>query len=384
MRYFDQNARLKYNPIVPETSDRKDKMIKVAVGLSGGIDSSVSAYLLKKQGYAVHGVHLQCWDYKADGCSGEQDRADAVKVASRLEIPFTALNFEKEYKEKVISYFYNEYRNGRTPNPDVMCNKEIKFGLFLNWALEQGFDYVATGHYAAVRESQGVYTLMSGVDVKKDQSYFLYLLGQRELSRVLFPLGDMLKEDVRKVGEEIGLHNAKKKDSVGICFVGEVNIQDFIKREISENPGDVVDIAGEVIGKHIGISFYTIGQRHGFTLTKYFGVPMYVIAKDVSRNLLVVGDAPQANRRQFSVRDCHWISQIPQDSEFECFVRIRHLGELFRCKVYRIADYTCNVVLENDAFGVTPGQSAVLYSSDLPSFPSEPAPRYVLGGGVIA
>ena len=357
--------------------------MKVAVGLSGGVDSSVSAYLLKSQGFEVHGVHMQCWDYKADGCSGEQDRADAVKVAAKLEIPFTALNFEKEYRDKVISYFYTEYRNGRTPNPDVMCNKEIKFGLFLQWALDQGFDYVATGHYAEVSKCGDNFVLMSGVDSKKDQSYFLYLLGQKELAHVMFPLGGMCKEDVRKIGMQIGLHNAKKKDSVGICFVGEVDVREFIKREISENHGDVVDVNGEVIGKHIGVSFYTHGQRHGFTLTKYFGVPMYVIAKDVERNWLVVGDAPQANSKEFSVRGCHWINHRPEANEFECFVRIRHLGELFRCKVNQTSEDICSVVLEDDAFGVTPGQSAVFYSTESSGFPTQDLPRYVLGGGTI-
>ncbi len=351
--------------------------LKVAVGLSGGVDSSVAAYLLKEQGYAVVGVHLQCWDYKADGCSGEEDRADAVKVAAKLGIKFVSLNFEKEYREKVIDYFYKEYASGRTPNPDVMCNKEIKFGMFLNWALQERFDFVATGHYARVANNNGTYQLLMGIDEKKDQSYFLYLLTQPQLEHTLFPLGEMKKTEVRELAEKVGFHTSHKKDSVGICFVGEVDIKDFLKKRIKEVQGDVVNIEGEVIGKHCGVSFYTIGQRHGFTVDKYSGLPMYVIGKDAAKNELTVGYSKDGNVEKFNVVEIHWQQDVKhhygKPEGLLCSVRIRHLGELYEGKlVLNESGLSGEVVLKDKIFGVAPGQSAVFYSKDL-----------LLGGGVI-
>jgi tRNA-specific 2-thiouridylase len=218
---------------------------KVAVGLSGGVDSSVSAHLLLQAGYDVVGVHMKCWDSKGDGCTADQDRADAVEVASKLGIEFRALDYVKEYNERVISYFYAEYEAGRTPNPDVMCNKEIKFGLFFDWAMQNGFDFVATGHYAQVRQNAGgVYELLRGVDDSKDQSYFLYLLDQERLSKVLFPVGHLPKKEVRLLAEALGLKTAAKPDSVGICFVGEVDIKEFLKKHIAAKVGVVRTLNG--------------------------------------------------------------------------------------------------------------------------------------------
>src|SRR3990167_4435187 len=221
---------------------------KVAVGLSGGVDSSVSAYLLKKQGYEVTGVYMQCWDSKADGCRAEEDRADAVKVASRIEIPFLTLDFRAEYKQKVIEYFYKSYEEGLTPNPDILCNKEIKFGLFMDWAIKEGFDFVATGHYARIKNN----TLMRGVDNTKDQSYFLYLLNKEQLKKIIFPLGEMRKIEVRKIAKKVGLQNFNKPDSMGICFIGEVDIKEQLKKIIFPL-GEMRKIEVRKIAKKVGL-----------------------------------------------------------------------------------------------------------------------------------
>lgn len=359
------------------TSTTKKENIKVAVGLSGGVDSSVAAYLLKKEGYDVVGVHLQCWDYKADGCSGKQDRTDAVKVAAKLGIKFVALNFEQQYKEKVINHFFEEYKAGRTPNPDVMCNKEIKFGLFLDWAIENGFDYVATGHYARVVHEKGSNKLLMGVDTKKDQSYFLYLVTQAQLGKVFFPLGNLKKTKVRSIAEEAGFHTATKKDSVGICFIGDIDVKEFLKERIKEEKGDVLDINGEVIGEHDGVPFYTIGQRHGFRVNKYHGLPMYVIKKDARENTITVGFAKDGNVDSFEVSELHWQQKIDDfvssENVVECSVRIRHLGELYPASLMlNKGNKTGTVNLKDSIFGVAPGQSAVFYKEDL-----------LLGGGVI-
>ncbi len=350
--------------------DIKDiKKLRVAVGLSGGVDSSVAAYLLKEIGYEVCGVHMICWDEKTAGCTADQDRKDAARVAAYLGISFEALNFVKEYKDKVIDYFYSEYKAGRTPNPDVMCNKEIKFGMFLNWAVKNGFDYIATGHYARVRGS----SLLKGVDDTKDQSYFLYRLGSEQLKRTIFPLGEMYKKDVRKLAEKIGLHNSNKPDSVGICFVGEVDIKKFLQREIKIRKGNVMDKEGNIIGKHDGMEFYTIGQRHGYTLNKYLGLPTYVIAKNPERNEIVVGFVEDVNKNEFEVDDLSFVEKKPEFA-FGCVVRVRHLGEFYNASVTFLDDKKSKVkvLCENPVFGVAPGQSAVFYDGDI-----------VIGGGTI-
>lgn len=358
-----------YNtPVVPNITVKK----KVAVGLSGGVDSSVSAYLLKEAGYDVTGVHMVCWDSKMPGCTADKDRADAVAIASQLNIPFEALDFVEAYRTKVIDYFYSEYKKGRTPNPDVMCNKEIKFGLFLEWAMAHGFDYVATGHYARIlRSPSGSSKLLKGIDPTKDQSYFLYLMDQNKLSKTLFPVGDMPKKSVREIAQKAGLVTAKKPDSVGICFIGEVNIKDFLKERIQSVPGNVVDIAGEVIGSHEGVWFYTIGQRHGFTVSKYVGLPLYVIGKNVEKNELIVGIARDVKRSAFDVSGLHWINDSVKD-EFTCDVRVRHLGDLYKATFTLVSKDTATVKVSNPIFGVAPGQSAVFYDGD-----------ELLGGGII-
>lgn len=353
------------------SNSQTEKPKKVAVGMSGGVDSSVAAHLLVQQGYDVTGVFMQCWDEKADGCRADEDRKDAVEVASKLGIKFETLDFKKEYKARVISYFYDEYKAGRTPNPDVMCNKEIKFGLFMEWALEEEFDYVATGHYARVEKEDNEYKLLKGVDSSKDQSYFLYLLGQEQLKRTLFPLGELKKTEIRKLAKEVGLHTYSKPDSVGICFIGEVDIKDFLKKEISPKEGKVVNSKGEVLGRHEGVWYYTIGQRHGFTLDKYVGLPLYVIDKNVSENKLVVGFSQEVNRGEFNVGELSWVRGSAPKFPLRCDVRIRHLGELHTCTM--IDEGTVLMVsLKEETFGIAPGQSAVFYVGD-----------ELLGGGII-
>jgi tRNA-uridine 2-sulfurtransferase len=361
----------KDNPSKTSAKDRASGPLKVAVGLSGGVDSSVAAYLLKDQGYDVTGVYMQCWEEKADGCKADEDRADAVAVASKLGIKIEHLNFIKPYKDKVIEYFYREYEAGRTPNPDVICNRDIKFGLFMEWAEEKGFDMVATGHYARIEHVKGKYRLLRGVDESKDQSYFLYLLGQEHLAKTLFPLGGMLKNDVRELAKKVGIPTYDKPDSVGICFIGEVDIVDFLKKRLKEVPGEVVNRKGEVLGSHKGVHFYTIGQRRGFEIVKYVGLPLYVVDKDVKNNRLIVGFADEVNKAEFGVSDLHWIAGDPGAS-FGAEVRVRHLGDLYPASVEIEGESEALVTLDTPVFGVAPGQSAVFYQGE-----------EVLGGGVI-
>jgi tRNA-specific 2-thiouridylase len=350
-----------------------DRKLKVAVGLSGGVDSSVSAYLLQQAGYDVTGVHMMCWDSKIDGCTADKDRADAVSVAAKLNIKFEPLNFVDQYKARVIDYFYSEYEKGRTPNPDVMCNKEIKFGLFLDWAINNGFDYIATGHYARVSgpDAGGVYSLLKGVDETKDQSYFLYLLDQQKLSKVLFPVGNMQKTEVRKTAKQAELPVFNKPDSMGICFVGEVDIKSFLKTRIKEKKGDVVNSSGDVLGTHNGVWFYTIGQRHGFTIDKYVGMPLYVIGKDVEKNHLVVGFAKEAQQTLFKVEEPHWIGAnlLDNSSALNCEVRVRHLGQLYKATLNR----DLLVATQIPVTGIASGQCAVFYQGDK-----------LVGGAIIA
>lgn len=354
------------------TLDVKNNHIKkkVAVGLSGGVDSSVAALLLKKQGYDVTGVYIKCWGIKEDGCSADEDKAYALQTAIKLGIKFETLDFQKEYKKKVIDYFYDEYSKGRTPNPDIICNKEIKFGLFFDWAMGKGFDFVATGHYARVSVE---YELLKGVDSSKDQSYFLYLLDKKHLQKTLFPVGGLKKTQVRKLAKENILPAAERPDSMGICFIGEVNIREFLEKRIEHKKGNVLDTSGNVIGSHDGVWFFTIGQRHGFKLTKYSGAPMYVVDKNSEKNELIVGKEKETYRKEFFVEEIHWVGKetFGKAESFKCEVRIRHLGKLFEANVTGNSK-KLTVNLKKPAFGVAPGQSCVFYNGD-----------NVLGGGVI-
>lgn len=345
---------------------------KVAVGMSGGVDSSLSSALLVDQGYEVTGVFLECW--RAPGCRVDEDRRDAMDVAMHLKIPFKTLDLKKEYKKKVVDYFYKEYKAGRTPNPDVMCNREIKFGMFYEWALEEGFDAVATGHYVRIDE----WKLLRGVDKKKDQSYFLYQLRKEQLAHILFPLGKMKKSEVRDLAWEKGLITAEKPDSQGICFIGEVSTREFLKDlGMKEEKGKVMmrrEGAEYEVGEHVGAWFFTIGQRHGFEIkTKHpDSKPMYVVRKDVKTNTLTVGNREQLMKEELVAEDIHLIddqSSILNDREIQ--VRIRHGGALVSARLQSIND-RLRVKLEKPIFGIAPGQAVVFYDGDV-----------VLGGGII-
>ncbi|OGV95661.1 tRNA 2-thiouridine(34) synthase MnmA [Microgenomates group bacterium RBG_16_45_19] len=353
-----------------------NRTIKVAVGLSGGVDSAVAAALLQEQGYEVTGVFLLC--YRGPGCRTDEDRKEALDVALKLEIPFEVLDFRKEYQEKVLEYFKAEYEAGRTPNPDVVCNREIKFGLFYEWVLKKEFDYVATGHYACVRSTQDTrFELLIPKEKRKDQTYFLYQLREEQLRHILFPIGGMTKDEVRHKAKELKLPVAKKPDSQGICFVGEVGVKQFLQRMgVKEKRGEVANVSGKVVGEHKGVWFYTIGQRHGFEVKNVSPQtkPLYIFKKDLKKNILVVGTREACMRREFEVGEVylrHETRSTIQDLS-NVKVRIRHGGQLILAKIV-IRDSRLMVQLAKPVFGVAPGQSVVFYNREI-----------CLGGGVIS
>ena len=368
-------------------SHSKNSRPKVALGMSGGVDSSLCAHLLTEQGYDVTGVYLECW--RAPGCRTEEDRKDALKVALSLGLPFQVLDFKQTYRDKVVQYFFDEYKAGRTPNPDVLCNKEIKFGLFYDWAMQHGFEYVATGHYAQISELNGQKTLVVPADAHKDQTYFLYLMQPEQLNHTLFPLADLTKDEVRLQATKRHIHVSNKKDSVGICFIGDIDVSKFLEEELGENPGEVVDTHGNVIGSHRGLWFYTIGQRGGFhvnqttlvqhadgsEVTKHNIPPFYVIAKKPEQNRLVVGFGTETLQQAFEVLDPHWLvaeSDIPS----KLLVRIRHTGNLLKCSIIK-KEQQLSVQLAEPTKGIAEGQSAVFYLKI-------DTATHCLGGGVIS
>lgn len=278
--------------------------MKVFVGMSGGVDSSVTAAELKKQGHDVVGVFLKGWYPEGVTCTWKEDRQDAMRVAAHIGIPFTTLDLTANYKKFVIDYLISEYKVGRTPNPDVLCNKDIKFGAFLDWAKERGANKIATGHYAQAKEDKNIYRLLRGVDSKKDQSYFLYTLTQKELSHVLFPIGSVSeKAKIRAKARAMGLPVAEKRDSQGLCFIGHVDMEEFLSAHIKTHPGDVLDENGSVIGKHQGSVLYTLGQRHGFITDKNTDEALYVLAKDISQNTITVG--PKKSQAEHAPHTLH-------------------------------------------------------------------------------
>jgi len=350
--------------------------VKVAVGISGGVDSAVAAAVLKEQGYEVIGVHLYCYD-EGPYCTAPEDRASAVRVAGHLGIPLKVWDLRKEYKERVIRYFFDEYKAGRTPNPDVMCNREIKFGLFLERALRKlKVDYVATGHYARIEEDGEGFHLLAGADGKKDQSYFLYPLGQEQIEHILFPIGGMTKKGVRAKAAKLDLPNKSRPDSQGICFIGPVNVAKFLRENLPAKKGPVVTSEGRVIGEHDGVWFFTEGQRHGFRVEKP-GLPLYVVAKDVPKNVLVVGRGEESKVGEFTVEKLSFVNPDYRTSVLKdkIRVRIRHLGEMMaaRIKPPSSGAEALTVVLRRPVPGIAPGQSAVFYRG-----------AEVLGGGVIS
>ena len=360
---------------------------RVVVGLSGGVDSAVSAHLLKEQGYEVIGIFMKNWedDDNSEYCSSNIDFVDAASVADVLGIEIEHVNFAAEYKDRVFAEFLREYSAGRTPNPDILCNAEIKFKAFLDHAMRLGAEKIATGHYARVRlnEATGQHELLKGLDPLKDQSYFLHRLNQAQLSKTLFPVGELPKTEVRRIAAEIGLPNAKKKDSTGICFIGERPFRDFLNRYIAKEPGAIKDPTGRTIGQHVGLSFYTLGQRQGLGIggVKAKGVqkggnehePWFVARKDVEKNILWVvqgHDHPWLLAPSLRAEDVSWVAgEAPTATQIAAKTR------------YRQSDAACTLAVDDTGFtlrfaepqwAVTPGQSAVLYDGEV-----------CLGGGVI-
>lgn len=365
----------------------KAKKPKVLMCLSGGVDSSVAAALLVKDGYDVTGAYMKQWSDGADiqgVCTWKHDRRDALRVAAHLDIPMITLDFEKEYKEWVMGYMFREYEAGRTPNPDVMCNRFIKFGAWLDKAKELGFDYLATGHYAKIkstaknaspqRRGSASSSLQCAKDGNKDQTYFLHQLNQDQLSHVMFPIGKYTKPQVRKLAEKFGLPTAEREESMGICFVGEVPMKDFLQQKIKKTPGKIVTTDGIVIGEHEGLTFYTIGQRHGFT-QQGGGKPLFVVDKNHETNELIVGneDDPKLHKKEFAVTDVHWISGKPPKVPFTCLVRLRHRQELQEAAVKQKKTGEWVVVCKKKQRAVTPGQFAVFYKNSV-----------CFGGAIIA
>ena len=345
-------------------------MKTVVVGLSGGVDSSVAAYLLKKQGYNVVGLFMLNWEEQDDGghCSAEQDFEDVKRVANKIGIPYYTVNYSKEYKDRVFSYFLDEYKKGYTPNPDVLCNKEIKFGPFLKHALELGADYIATGHYCKRVDRDGKVYLYKSHDKSKDQTYFLNQLSQDQLKYTLFPLADIDKTEVRRIAKELGLVTAEKKDSTGICFIGERNFRKFLKTYLPAQKGLIKDLSGNVVGEHDGVMYYTIGQRRGLNIggkDGYDNDRWFVVKKDVSTNTLYVncGECDEMYSRGCIVKEFNWITD-EMKSDFSSFVKLRYRQPDQKVNVKIIDDHTIQLDFEEKQRAVTIGQFAVLYAED--------------------
>jgi len=357
---------------------------RVVVGLSGGVDSSVAAWLLKEQGFEVVGLFMKNWEDDDDDeyCSSRQDWLDAVSVADVLGIDIEAVNFAAEYRERVFSIFLSEYQSGRTPNPDILCNSEIKFKAFLDHAIRLGADQIATGHYARVRTVETLegphYELLRGLDPAKDQSYFLHRLNQHQLSRTLFPVGEFEKSEVRAIATRLGLHNAAKKDSTGICFIGERPFREFLNRYLPTRPGPMLDESGQVVGEHVGLSFYTLGQRKGIGLggtRGSGGEPWFVARKDLAANALYVvrgHDHPWLRADRLVADQAHWIAGQAPDAALPLSAKTRYRQTDAACTLHEADAMRFALHFREPQWAVTPGQSAVLYQGEM-----------CLGGGVI-
>ena len=354
---------------------------RVVVGMSGGVDSSVSAYLLQQQGYLVEGLFMKNWeeDDTDEYCAAAEDLKDAQQVCDKLGIKLHTINFATEYWDNVFEYFLAEYKSGRTPNPDIMCNKEIKFKAFLEFACEDlGADYIATGHYVQREMRNGQWTMIRGLDSNKDQSYFLYTLSDKQLGHTLFPVGNIEKPEVRAIAEKAGLITFNKKDSTGICFIGERKFKDFLGKYLPAQPGIIESAEGEVVGKHDGLMYHTLGQRKGL----YIGgmanageAPWYVVDKDMERNVLIVGQGhnhPRLYSKGLSADQLHWVNRKKVTETFACTVKTRYRQDDVACTVFPQADDNVKVMFDDPQIAVTPGQSVVFYQDDV-----------CLGGGII-
>jgi len=354
-----------------------NKKPTVFVGVSGGVDSSVAAFLLQHEGYNVVGAFIKTWQPDFIECTWREERRDAMRVCAHLGIPFITIDAEKEYKEKVGEYMIEEYRKGRTPNPDVMCNKEVKFGIFLTKAKELGADFVATGHYARRVETNGKIQLLQGLDQKKDQSYFLWTLSQDQLKHILFPIGHLPKDEVRKIAEKNGLFTAVKKDSQGVCFLGEIDMKDFLQHYIPKQEGKVLDTDNNEIGVHDGALFFTFGERHGFTITKKgtSDKALYVVDKNLEANTITV--SPEvSDRKKFTnpkeIRIAHtvWNHLIEFGKKYSASIRYNQIP--VHCTIVRGKDNQAMVIFEQEQDTFSPGQSIVVYDGE-----------QCLGGGII-
>ncbi len=356
---------------------------KVFVGMSGGVDSSVSAALLLEQNYEVVGVFIKVWQADFLPCTWREERREAMRAAAHLEIPFLTLDLEKEYKEEVVDYMIREYGAGRVPNPDVMCNKHVKFGAFLDFAKKNGADCIATGHYARIThvQSPSLYTLLAGTDKEKDQSYFLWTLAQAQLQHTLFPVGHLKKPDVRALAKKFGLPNAEKKDSQGLCFMGAVDMKEFLKHYLDTKPGKVLGAGGTVMGEHDGAMLYTIGQRHGFHTTKHTADadPLFVLSKDIAANTITVGnhaESVSAGAHEVTVDEINDPSLTLRRASASGEIisaRIRYRGGLFDTQVHLTTATTARIVFSQPVEDIATGQSIVFYLGDA-----------CVGGGVIA
>ncbi|MEZ5535819.1 MAG: tRNA 2-thiouridine(34) synthase MnmA [Thiolinea sp.] len=352
---------------------------RVIVGMSGGVDSSVAALLLQQQGYQVEGLFMKNWeeDDTAEYCSASVDLKDAQSVADQLGIKLHTMNFASEYWDHVFTYFLAEYKAGRTPNPDIMCNKEIKFKAFLDFALDMGADYIATGHYARIEQRGDRYLMLKGVDNNKDQTYFLYTLQQHQLARSLFPVGHLPKDEVREIADQANFTTARKKDSTGICFIGERKFRDFLQRFLPAQPGEIVTPQGQVIGEHQGLMYYTLGQRQGLGIGGQKDLPeapWFVIDKDLDKNRLIVAQGHQNDyllKQSLSAGQLHWVDGNPPAKDFSCAAKIRYRQTEEACRVQLSGD-SATVCFDRPQRAITPGQSIVFYDQQI-----------CLGGGII-
>lgn len=349
---------------------------KVVIGMSGGVDSSVAALLLKQQGYEVIGLFMRNWHEEdiCGACTAEEDYTDVRRVAALLDIAYYTIDFSKEYQERVFKLFLDEYKKGRTPNPDVLCNREIKFGPFKDFAVKLGADYVATGHYAGVRTENDTPILYRAKDENKDQTYFLNQLSGRQLENIIFPLTEIEKPEVRRIALEYGLATAKKKDSTGICFIGERDFRKFLADYLPMKEGDIKTLDGKTIGRHKGVYYYTIGQRKGFGIGGAGnGEPYYIVSKDIYNNVLYVnqGDCPALYSRELIAEDFNFIHRGIEDGE-RVLARTRHRQQLVPSTAYNIDGNAVRLVFDGPVRAITAGQYAVIYNG-----------RDCLGGGVI-
>jgi tRNA-specific 2-thiouridylase len=353
----------------------------IIVGMSGGVDSSVTALQLLEQGHQVTGLFMKNWE-EDDGteyCTAMQDLADAQQVCDKLGIELKTINFAAEYWDEVFEVFLSEFQAGRTPNPDILCNKHVKFKAFLNYAIEDlGAEYIATGHYARVSEKNGEYFLLKGLDPGKEQSYFLYTLGQKQLSRTLFPIGHLHKTEIRAMAKKAGFANHKKKDSTGICFIGERKFKEFLQRYLPTQPGEMRTPEGQYIGRHQGLMYYTLGQRQGLGIGGVKDAPdepWYVLEKDLENNVLVVGqghDHPLMLHNVLEASQLDWCSNKPLTQPIRCRAKTRYRQPDQSCRLEPIGNDRCKAVFDQPQRAITPGQSVVFYDGEI-----------CLGGGII-